>query len=102
MADKKDDKPQERIIFSSDLYWGIPLYIKNDPIQDEYTLVEITLLPGVTNSKSIQVPAVQLRLKMMKYLIWVYDFEVSTVRDEEKWQRNRDSQKRDDDDDEGD
>ena len=96
------DKPQEKIVFSSDLYFGMPFYIKNDEEQCEYFLKNIKLSPGVTNSKGHHIPAVKLHLQAMDHKIWIDDFQCSTVRDEDKWQKNEDRKNRASDDDEDD
>jgi len=93
----EDKKQDERIIFHSDLYWGIPLYVKHDPNQIEYSLVGIKLLPGVTDKKNVQIPAVQLKLASMVDTIWVYDFQISTEPDALRQMQAR--EKGDDDDD---
>lgn len=87
---------KEQILFSSDLYWGMPLYIKTDPLQMEYSLIEIKLLPGVTDKKGNQIPAVKFRLSNQNENIWLYDFECSTELNTLKKLENPDGEDEDD------
>jgi hypothetical protein len=94
----EDKKPEARIVFNSDLYWGIPLYVTHDPKQTEYHLIEIKLLPGVTDKKNVQIPAVKVKLDSMDGSIWVYDFQISTEPDGLKVMKAREQGDDDDDD----
>lgn len=96
-ADKKDDKPPERIIFNSDLYFGMTFYLTADPKQEEYQLIGVRLLPGVTDKKGNHIPAVKFHLESASRKIWAYDFLCSQELDAMK--RLHSDEQTDDDDD---
>jgi hypothetical protein len=63
------------ISIKTDLEWGQKMYLKDDPVQLEHSLVGVILKPG---------KAVKFELSHQGEICEVFDFEASTKKDELK------------------
>lgn len=63
------------ISIKTDLEFGDTFYLKDDPFQQEHSLIAVVFCPGKT---------VKFRLSLCGEIMEVYDFEASKDRDEAK------------------